>query len=67
MTVFSFHAVKNITTSEGGAITFNSIKELDSNDIYNKIKTFSLHGQSNDAFSKLNSGTWKYTIEYPGL
>jgi len=64
--VFSFHAVKNLTTGEGGAILFNSLNDLSSEDIYKKIKLYSLHGQSKDALAKLNSGNYKYTIDLAG-
>ena len=64
--VFSFHAVKNLTTAEGGAITFNSFKGHSSDEIYKKLHLFSLHGQSKDAFSKIKAGGWKYSIELPG-
>jgi dTDP-4-amino-4,6-dideoxygalactose transaminase len=64
--VFSFHAVKNLTTAEGGSITFNSFKGLSSVKIYNKLQLLSLHGQSKDALSKMKAGEWKYSIELPG-
>ncbi len=65
-TSFSFHAVKNITTSEGGAVTY---KELPINPsvIYKKIKTLSLHGQSKDALEKTELGSWEYDILFPGF
>ncbi|OHD11431.1 MAG: capsular biosynthesis protein [Spirochaetes bacterium GWD1_27_9] len=65
-TVFSFHAVKNLTTAEGGAITFNSINDLASDEIYKKIMLLSLHGQSKDALEKFKSGGWQYDIALDG-
>ncbi len=62
-TVFSFHAVKNLTTAEGGAIVFNS----DDEEILRKLKLLALHGQSKDAFTKYNtSNSWYYEIEEIG-
>ena len=61
-TSFSFHAVKNLTTAEGGALTWKSLgKELDDK-IYNLINTLSLHGQTKDALSKSKLGSWEYDI-----
>ena len=59
--VFSFHAVKNLTTAEGGAVTFNS-----GDDIYKQLQLLSLHGQSKDALAKMKAGSWRYSIELPG-
>ena len=64
-TVFSFHAVKNLTTAEGGAITFNTMGKVSSDDIYKRLMLLSLHGQSKDALAK-TTGSWEYTIELPG-
>ncbi len=64
--VFSFHAVKNLTTGEGGAITFNNLGDVISEELYKKIKLYSLHGQSKDALAKFSSGNYKYTIELAG-
>lgn len=61
-TVFSFHAVKNLTTAEGGSITFNLPKEINEQKVYKYLNTLSLHGQSKDALSKLNSPGWKYDV-----
>ena len=58
--VFSFHAVKNLTTAEGGAVT------LTSEDLYEKMKLYSLHGQTKDAYEKINRGGWRYDIKVPG-
>jgi len=65
-TVFSFHAVKNLTTAEGGAITFNSFQGLSSEEIYKRLSLLSLHGQSKDAYSKYTGNSWRYTIEIAG-
>lgn len=59
--VFSFHAVKNLTTAEGGAVTFNC-----GDDIYKQLQLLSLHGQSKDALAKMKAGSWRYSIELPG-
>jgi len=65
-TVFSFHATKNMTTAEGGAVTFNTVNDIKTDDIYNKLMLLSLHGQSKDAFSKMKGGNWRYTIDLAG-
>jgi dTDP-4-amino-4,6-dideoxygalactose transaminase len=65
-TVFSFHAVKNLTTAEGGAVVFNDLPGLSSDAIYRELKLWSLHGQSKNAFEKQEKGNWFYTIEVPG-
>ncbi len=59
---FSFHAVKNLTTAEGGALTWKTIDGIDDNDVYNKLQLFSLHGQSKDALAKSKLGAWEYDI-----
>ncbi|MCH3963149.1 MAG: DegT/DnrJ/EryC1/StrS aminotransferase family protein [Clostridium sp.] len=64
--VFSFHAVKNLTTAEGGAVTFNDNELLGKKDLTKDLKLMSLHGQSKDALSKMKAGAWKYDIIYPG-
>ncbi|MBA5850369.1 DegT/DnrJ/EryC1/StrS aminotransferase family protein [Clostridium sp. cel8] len=64
--VFSFHAVKNLTTAEGGAITFNDNNLKGKIDLRKEFKLMSLHGQSKDALSKMKAGAWKYDIVYPG-
>ena len=64
--IFSFHATKNITSAEGGAVTFNSFEDISADFIYNQLMLLSLHGQSKDAFSKLKAGSWRYTIELAG-
>ena len=62
---FSFHAVKNLTTAEGGALTWNSIEGIDDSEIYKKLQLFSLHGQSKDALAKTKLGAWEYDIIEP--
>ena len=59
---FSFHAVKNLTTAEGGALTWKSIPGISNEDIYKKVQLFSLHGQSSDALQKTKRGAWEYDI-----
>ena len=61
-TAFSFHAVKNFTTAEGGALTWRDIDGVDNDAIYKKIQLFSLHGQSKDALAKTQLGAWEYDI-----
>ena len=63
---FSFHAVKNLTTAEGGALAFNLTEKLDNEELYKDLNIFSLHGQTKDALSKTNSGSWKYDIIHAG-
>ena len=62
-TSFSFHAVKNLTTAEGGALTWRSVPGVDDEDIYKQIMLFSLHGQSKDALAKTKLGAWEYDIK----
>ena len=64
-TAFSFHAVKNLTTAEGGAITWRHMEGVDDEDLYKKFVVFSLHGQTKDAFAKMQLGAWEYDIVYP--
>lgn len=59
---FSFHAVKNLTTAEGGALTWNEIPGISSADIYKRMQLLSLHGQSKDALAKVQLGAWDYDI-----
>lgn len=65
-TVFSFHAVKNLTTAEGGAVTFKGLEGCTTEDIYKRLMLLSLHGQSKDALSKMKAGGWQYSIDIPG-
>lgn len=62
---FSFHAVKNLTTAEGGALTWRSIPGVDDDEIYKKIQLLSLHGQSKDALAKTKLGAWEYDVIAP--
>lgn len=64
-TSFSFHAVKNLTTGEGGAATWKSIPGIDDEEIYQKYQLYSLHGQSKDALAKTKIGSWEYDIIGP--
>lgn len=59
---FSFHAVKNFTTAEGGALTWRTIPGIDNEEIYHKLQLLSLHGQSKDALAKNKLGAWEYDI-----
>lgn len=65
-TSFSFHAVKNLTTAEGGAVTWKSIEGISDEDIYTQFMLMSLHGQSKDALSKMKIGAWEYDIKTLG-
>jgi len=62
---FSFHAVKNLTTGEGGALTWKSIKGVDDEEIYKTLQLLSLHGQNKDALAKTGLGAWEYDIVAP--
>lgn len=64
---FSFHAVKNLTTAEGGAVTWKPISGIDDEEIYKKYMLLSLHGQSKDALAKTQLGAWEYDIVLPGF
>lgn len=64
-TCFSFHAVKNLTTAEGGAVTWRSREGLDSEELYKKYMLLSLHGQTKDALAKTQMGDWDYDIMAP--
>jgi dTDP-4-amino-4,6-dideoxygalactose transaminase len=66
ITIFSFHAVKNITTAEGGAICLNLPASFDNSEEYKTMKLLSLNGQSKDAFTKSQAGGWKYDILFQG-
>ncbi len=63
---FSFHAVKNLTTAEGGAVCFKDVGNISCDEIYNKFMLYSLHGQNKDAFAKTKLGAWEYDIILPG-
>lgn len=62
---FSFHAVKNLTTAEGGAVTWRDIDGIDNEEIYHQYQLLSLHGQSKDALAKTQLGAWEYDIAGP--
>lgn len=64
-TSFSFHAVKNLTTAEGGALTWRSREGLNNEAIYKQLQLFSLHGQNKDALAKTKIGGWEYDIIGP--
>ena len=64
-TCFSFHAVKNLTTAEGGAVTWISHDGIDNDELYKKYQIYSLHGQTKDALAK-TTGSWEYDILIPG-
>lgn len=64
-TCFSFHAVKNLTTGEGGAVTWNDIAEIENDYIYKQYMLLTLHGQNKDALSKTMLGAWEYDILSP--
>ena len=64
-TSFSFHAVKNFTTAEGGAATWRDIPGIDNEEIYHQYQLYSLHGQSKDALAKTQLGAWEYDIVGP--
>ncbi|SEA07918.1 dTDP-4-amino-4,6-dideoxygalactose transaminase [Eubacterium aggregans] len=64
-TTFSFHAVKNLTTAEGGAVTWKPIPGMKDDELYNDFMLGSLHGQSKDALAKTQKGSWEYDIVYP--
>lgn len=65
MTSFSFHAVKNFTTAEGGALTWRAHEGLNDAEVYKKLQLFSLHGQNKDALAKTQLGAWEYDIIGP--
>ncbi|MGM9614980.1 MAG: DegT/DnrJ/EryC1/StrS family aminotransferase [Oscillospiraceae bacterium] len=64
-TSYSFHAVKNLTTAEGGAVTWRSLPGLDDEAVYREYQLFSLHGQTKDALNKNKLGAWEYDIVAP--
>ncbi|MBQ7374237.1 MAG: DegT/DnrJ/EryC1/StrS family aminotransferase [Clostridia bacterium] len=59
---FSFHAVKNLTTAEGGALTWRDIPGVDNDDLYKQVQLLSLHGQNKDALAKTKLGAWEYDV-----
>lgn len=66
ISVFSFHAVKNLTTAEGGAMLFNLPTPFNNENIYKELSITSLHGQTKDAMAKMQKGNWKYDIVEAG-
>ena len=66
-TSFSFHAVKNLTTAEGGALTWRRIPGIDNKWLYRQFQLLSLHGQSKDALAKMQLGAWEYDIVSPNF
>ena len=66
-TCFSFHAVKNLTTAEGGALTWRSIPGIDNEWLYQQFQLLSLHGQNKDALAKTQLGAWEYDIVAPNF
>ena len=67
ISVFSYHAVKNLTTAEGGAICLTMPAPFDNAELYKTLRLWSLNGQTKDAFTKSQSGGWRYDIVYPGF
>ena len=61
-TSFSFHAVKNLTTGEGGALTWRMHEGISDEDLYKQCMLLSLHGQSKDALAKTQAGAWEYDL-----
>ncbi|MGO4987699.1 DegT/DnrJ/EryC1/StrS family aminotransferase [Gallicola sp. Sow4_E12] len=66
ISVFSFHAVKNFTTGEGGALLWTDLGGMDSEEIYKTIQLITLHGQNKDALAKTKLGSWEYDIKLLG-
>ena len=66
-TSFSFHAVKNLTTAEGGAVVWKDIQGVDNEELYHEFMLWSLHGQSKDALAKNQLGAWEYDIKMCGM
>ena len=66
-TSFSFHAVKNLTTAEGGALTWRDVDGVDNDWVYNQFQLLSLHGQNKDALAKTKLGAWEYDIVAPNF
>jgi dTDP-4-amino-4,6-dideoxygalactose transaminase len=62
VSVFSFHAVKNLSTAEGGAVALNLPEPFDNNEVYSYLCMYTLHGQNKDALAKTQKGNWKYDI-----
>lgn len=67
ITVFSLHAVKNVTSAEGGVIAINLPAPFNNEEVYNLLRLLSLNGQTKDAFTKTKAGAWQYDVIYPGF
>lgn len=67
ITVFSLHAVKNVTSAEGGVIALNLPAPFNNEEVYNLLRVWSLNGQTKDAFTKTKAGAWQYDVIYPGF
>ena len=67
VSVFSFHAVKNLTTAEGGAIMLNLPEPFDNGEVYRYLCTYTLHGQNKDALAKTKKGAWRYDVLVSGF
>ena len=67
VSVFSFHAVKNLTTAEGGAIMLNLPEPFDNEEVYRYLCTYTLHGQNKDALAKTKKGAWRYDVLVSGF
>lgn len=67
ISTYSFHAVKNLTTAEGGALCFNLPDAFDHDEIYRDLCVRILHGQTKDALAKTQKGNWRYDVEEPGF
>ena len=65
-TTFSFHAVKNFATAEGGSVTWKQNENFDNEELYREYQIYSLHGQTKDALAKTKAGSWEYDIVIPG-
>lgn len=67
LSVYSLHAVKNVTSAEGGMILMNMPAEFDNDEVYSTMRLWSLNGQTKDAFTKTQGSSWRYDIVYPGF
>lgn len=67
LSVFSLHAVKNVTSAEGGMILINMPTPFDNAEVYKTLRLWALNGQTKDAFTKTKAGSWRYDIVYPGF
>lgn len=67
LAVYSLHAVKNVTSAEGGMILINMPPDFDNEEVYKTLRLWSLNGQTKDAFTKTQGSSWRYDIIYPGF